>query len=345
MTAQKHANISIFIPHLGCPYACSFCDQRIISGNETPMTPMQAKQTVQKAFLQITDPGKRAQTEIAFFGGSFTAIGKEMMEAYLTVCTPYLGAGKFSGIRISTRPDCIDEEILDLLQRYGVTAIELGVQSLCDEILQKNHRGHTASDAEHAVKLIRDPRYKFSLGLQMMIGLYGESKESLYHTASEILRLRPDTLRIYPTVVLKGTDLDKLLQSGAYTPMGLEEAVEFTADWLPGFEAAGIKVIKVGLHASTDVEHRMTGGIYHPAFRELCESRIYRKRIERLLQGKGPGRYDVYLPQREFSKAVGQNRENFTYFEARGYLLKLRAMPQEKGIGKDEIRIFGAAGL
>lgn len=289
------------------------------------MTPKQASDIIAGAYAAITDLRARKNTEIAFFGGSFTAIAPALMQQYLEVCRPFLGENGFAGIRISTRPDAITEPILDTLQAYGVTAIELGVQSLDDEVLSKNDRGHTAADALRAVELIRAGKYKFSLGLQMMIGLYGESKESLYRTAETILMLRPDTLRIYPTVVLKGTKLDTLLQSGEYVPMKLEDAVAFTADWMQRFEQAGIRIIKVGLHASADVEQQMTGGIYHPAFRELCEGRIYRKQVEQLLAEQEPGEYLLFVPQRDFSKAAGQKRCNLLYFEKLGYRLTLKA--------------------
>ncbi len=320
----KHSNISIFIPHLGCRHQCSFCNQQVISGNESYTTPKKAEQIIKQAYEQITDPAARKYTEIAFFGGSFTAIDRNLMVEYLSVCQPFLGENGFSGIRLSTRPDAISAEILDVLQQYGVIAIELGVQSLDDRVLALNERGHTMQDALDAVKLIRSEPYKFSLGLQMMIGLYGESKESLYHTAETILSLRPDTLRIYPTVVLKGTKLDALLQSGEYCPMGIQEAVSFTAEWIEKFQAAGIRLIKVGLHASNEVEEQMTGGIYHPAFRELCESRIYRRKIETLLSEQPQGDYLLFVPQADISKAVGQKRENLLYFADKGYRLHIK---------------------
>ena len=335
----KHSNVAIFIPHLGCPHCCSFCDQRTISGNQKPVLPQDAKAIIAAAYEQITDPIKRQNTEIAFFGGSFTAIEPSLMEEFLSVCQPYLGENGFCGIRISTRPDAITPQILDTLQKYGVTAIELGVQSLDDTVLAKNLRGHTAKDAIEAVKFIKGAEYKFSLGLQMMVGLYGESKESLYRTAQTILALAPDTLRIYPTVVLKGTKLDALLQSGEYVPMSLSDAVEFTAEWMEKFEAAGIRLIKVGLHASDDVEEKMTGGIYHPAFRELCESRIYRKKIESLLSGQAFGSYILYLPKRDISKAAGQKRENLIYFEKAGYRIKLKGTEDDTmRLERDQIR-------
>lgn len=316
--AGKHGNIAIFIPHLGCEHACSFCNQRIISGNETPMDVKTAQKVIVSAY-EAMDAERRSRTEIAFFGGSFTAIPKQEMISYLEICTPFLGEGGFMGIRISTRPDAIDEEILDILGTYGVTAIELGAQSLDDKVLSLNERGHTAKDCIDAVRLIQKSAYRFSLGLQMMVGLYGESKESLYATAEQILALRPDTLRIYPVVILRGTKLDALYQSGEYRPISLGEAVEYTAYWMEQFKDAGIRLIKVGLHASKEVEEQMTGGLYHPAFCELCEGMIYRNRMQKMLDGKEPGNYRFTVKQSDLSKAIGQKKSNLQYFAAVGY--------------------------
>ncbi len=321
---MKHANIAIFIPHLGCPHHCSFCNQRVISGNEAPVSPQEVQGILQRACAQITDPKKREQTEIAFFGGSFTAIGIKPMRAFLEICQPYLGEGGFSGIRISTRPDAITTEILDILAAHRVSAIELGVQSLDDTVLRLNERGHTAADVYRAVKLIRSEAYHFSLGLQMMVGLYGDTEKSLSETAEKIIALRPDTLRIYPTVVLRGTKLDMLLQSGAYQPMDLDSAVKTTARWMERFERAGIRLIKVGLHASKEVEEQLTGGLYHPAFRELCESELARQRVLRLLAPLPAGNYTLFVKNCEVSKVIGQKRKNLLYFASLGYRLRVK---------------------
>ncbi len=320
----KHANIAIFIPHLGCPHRCSFCNQRVISGKEAPVTQEDVKQILQKAYAQITDPQRRKQTEIAFFGGSFTAIGIKPMRAFLEVCQPYLGEDGFWGIRISTRPDAITPEILDILSAHHVTSIELGVQSLDDRVLKLNERGHTEADVYRTVKLIRRKAYHFSLGLQMMIGLYGDTEQTLSETAEKILLLHPDTLRIYPVAVLRGTSLDMLMQEGLYQPMDLSCAVEQTAYWMERFEKAGIRLIKVGLHASKEVEEQLTGGLYHPAFRELCESEIARKRVSELLAPLPAGDYTLCVKKNEVSKVIGQKRKNLFYFASLGYRLKVK---------------------
>ncbi len=322
----KHSNIAIFIPHSGCPNRCSFCNQNTISGSALPPTVEQVDDLLSAAVVDLKD---RENTQIAFFGGSFTAIDRGYMLSLLEVASGYVKRFKLQGIRISTRPDCIDDEVLQILQSYNVTAIELGVQSLDDRVLALNDRGHTLQDVYNAVSFIK--KYKFSLGLQMMVGLYGDTKESLYFTADTIIKLNPDTARIYPAVILKGTKLCYLYEQGEYIPLDLDTAIEYTADIMERFIKAGIRIIKVGLHASTEVESQMVGGIYHPAFRELCEGRIYLNLIMRKLQlgciEHAPlpkGSYTVYVNGKAVSKAVGQKRVNFNKLYKLGYRLTVR---------------------
>ena len=201
-----HGNIALFIPHLGCPHACSFCDQKSISGEEKPVTPEEVTKILTAAFEKQPDP---ETTEIAFFGGSFTCLPKEDMEGLLKAAHPFIKERRCSGIRVSTRPDGISEGILETLSRYGVTAIELGAQSLSDEVLLKNYRVHTAADVFESAAAIR-AYGGFSLGLQVMAGLYGDSHGTFQSTMEGVMRIRPDTVRIYPTVVLEGTELARL---------------------------------------------------------------------------------------------------------------------------------------
>lgn len=328
---MSHSNIAIFIPHKGCPHACSFCDQKSISGEQKQVTPLDVRRELAEAFRRPLD-GKN--TEIAFFGGSFTCIPREEMEAFLEEAAPYVQQGKASGIRISTRPDGISEEILDVLKRYGVRSIELGAQSMDDGVLRLNRRGHTAADVEKAVSLIKE--YGFSLGLQMMAGLYGDRKESLYKTAKKIIALKPDTVRIYPTVVIEGTYLDELRRKGLYSPLSLERAVELCAPLLEQFEQSGIKVIRVGLHASETLERRRTGGAYHPAFRELCESFLKRRQLEERLRHFPVGsEILVKVPASELSKTIGQKKANIIWAEQMGYRLTVRS---DESIKQGEMR-------
>lgn len=317
---MSHSNISIFVPHKGCPNDCSFCNQRAISGQTVPATAEDVAKAVNTAIKYNIDP---RSAEIAFFGGSFTAIERGYMLSLLTAAKHFLDTYKFKGIRISTRPDCIDTEVLEILKSYGVTAIELGAQSMCDEVLCVNRRGHTAEDVRKASKLIKD--YGFELGLQMMTGLYKSDFEKDEYTACEIIKLRPDTVRIYPTVVLKNTHLGYLREIGEYTAPTAEESAPFCAELLQMFEENNIKVIKLGLHSSETVEGDMLGGAYHPAFRELCEGHIFLKKILEKLEGKDKNQaYTVYVPEKAISKAKGQQKRNEKALKNQGFYCTIK---------------------
>lgn len=247
---MKHATVALFIPNNGCPHRCSFCSQGIITGKTSQPGPQDVRSAVQTAVKSLGASSKEA--EIAFFGGSFTAIKREYMVSLLEAAFPYVCDGSFCGIRISTRPDAISEEILSLLRSYGVTTIELGAQSMDDRVLTLNGRGHTSTQVEEASCLIRSGG--FQLGLQMMTGLFGDSPRGTVRTAEKIAALEPDCVRIYPTIILKGTRLAKLYEQGEYASDGLEETVELCAGLLDLFESRGIPVIRLGLHASPELE-------------------------------------------------------------------------------------------
>ena len=317
---MKHSNISIFIPHIGCPHMCSFCDQRTISGAQHLPDGKEVREICEKALSEVREP---QNAEIAFFRGSITAIPRDYMLELLEAAHDYIGDGKFRGIRCSTRPDCIDFEVLQLLKDFGVTAIELGAQPLDDEVLSLNERGHSAQDVEDACELIR--AFGFELGLQMMIGLYGSTPEKEWATIERIIALSPDTVRIYPVVVLKNTRLGELLVSGEYKPFSFDKAVEISASAMAMFEGSGIRVIKCGLHASEFVEHDMVGGFYHPAFRELCEALIYRHNMEFELKHEGsmPKTAVFAVSPDCISKAVGQKKSNIIYFKKLGTDVKI----------------------
>lgn len=327
--AMKHSNISVFIPHIGCPHMCSFCDQRTISGAQHAPTGDEVREICHRALGEVREP---ENTEIAFFGGSFTAIPRDYMLELLEAAQEFLGEGRFRGIRCSTRPDCIDREVLELLKKYGVTAIELGAQSMSDEVLEANERGHTADDVAKACGLIRE--YGFELGLQMMTGLYKSSPADDTDTAVKIAALRPDTVRIYPVVVLKGTKLAELFYKGEYRPAPFDDMVELCAEIMSLFTEKGIRVIKCGLHASEFVEQDMAAGYYHPAFRELCEAALYRRNMLRILTTELPCKGSAVLAvnSRCISKAVGQKKSNIEYFRKRGYDVSI--------VGDDSVPVY-----
>ena len=334
-----HSNISIFVPHVGCPHKCAFCDQNAITGKQK----LPHKDDVEKACMQaLSQVDDISDTEIAFFGGSFTAIPRDYMLELLTAAKKFVGGGRFKGIRISTRPDYINAEILDILKSYGVTAIELGAQSMSDEVLEANERGHSAEDVRQASRLIRE--YGFELGLQMMVGLYKSGHQQEDETFNEIMAIRPDTVRIYPVVILKNTRLAKLLAGGEYKPMSFDEVLSLSTRALGAFTAAGIRVIKCGLHASEIVEQDMVGGFYHPAFRELCEGELYRLRMESELdkavkEGGSPENKKLVFAVKKgcISKAVGQKRANLRGFEELG--LKVKIIEKEN-IGLYEAKLL-----
>lgn len=314
---MKHANISIFVPHIGCPHRCSFCDQRTISGAQKAPSGSEVYEICKKALSEIKSP---ENTEIAFFGGSFTAIPHSYMTELLESAQKFIGDGRFKGIRISTRPDCITPEILDILKKYGVTSIELGAQSMVDSVLEANERGHTVEDIYKTSDLIKS--YGFELGLQMMIGLYKSTIHDEYQTFSAIKNIHPDTVRIYPVVILKNTKLGELYQSGRYKPFDFETVLYMSSASLERFEKLGIKVIKCGLHASEFVEKDMIGGFYHPAFRELCENEIYRHKMECKIDSDKKSCIFAVNPSC-ISKAVGQKKSNIEYFSRQGINIKI----------------------
>lgn len=325
---SRHSNISIFIPHIGCPHKCSFCDQRIISGSKNIPHGDDVRRICEQAMQEIKD---RSSTQIAFFGGSFTAVPRDYMLELLTAAREFVGEGKFSGIRISTRPDFIDREILSILKSYGVTSIELGAQSLSDKVLAANERGHSAEDVFKASELIREGG--FELGLQIIPGLYKSTIEDEQQTIEGVLKIEPDTIRIYPIVVIEGTKLADYYKNGEYELMPFEDMVSLCADMMMQFESNSIRVIKCGLHASDGVEGERTAGFYHPAFRELCQGEIYKKEILRLTGGKA-GRYDILVGKSHISKAVGHKKQNIEYFGNLGIEISIK--------GDDSIPIYKA---
>ena len=241
------------------------------------------------------------------------------MLSLLNATVPYID--RFRGIRISTRPDCIDDEALRLLKSYRVSAIELGAQSMSDTVLSLNERGHTAADVRNAAERIRE--YGFELGLQMMTGLYGSCDSLDLKTAEEFISLRPDTVRIYPTIAMENTRLGELYKAGVYTPQTLDEAVALCSRLISVFEENGVRVIRVGLHDSESLKENRLAGPYHPSFRELCESRIMLEKALRLLETKKPGKYTLRVSPKSRSKMTGNKKANLTALKERGYDIRI----------------------
>ncbi len=344
MAGKKHANIALFVNHIGCPKQCTFCNQNVIVG-ETAQGSSAGLQTctpedVREA-IRVAEAHGTTGAELAFFGGSFTGIDQDYMVELLEAVQPYIGS-VVTGIRCSTRPDYISRDILDLLKSYHVTAIELGAQSMDNEVLALNKRGHTAEEVRKAAHLIKE--YDMELGLQMMTGLYGDTDEGALKTAEELIALQPATVRIYPTIVVEGTELARLWRTGAYQAQTLEEAVPLCTELLKKFETAGISVIRLGLHSGGGVEDGYLAGAYHPAFRELCESRIYLDAAKEALEvQENKGRIargkpiTLLVAPSEISKMVGQKRENLKTLEQLGFNCRVRG---EETLSKYDVKIL-----
>ena len=272
---KKHAIIPIFIPHLGCPCQCVFCNQQKITARTKAVSTDEVRETVERYLSTLADLDP-SEIEIAFYGGSFTAIPIDAQTAYLEVANEYIDQGRVSSLHISTRPDCIDEEILENLKRYNVSTIELGVQSFSDEVLRLSKRGHDSDTARNAARLIKERGFK--LGIQLMIGLPGDSLESCIYSARETVALSPELARLYPTLVIDGTELYDMYEDGSYEALSKEEALLRTKEMYKILHKAGINIMRVGLK-STDIIggsdlSAINGGTYHPAFRQLVEGEI-----------------------------------------------------------------------
>jgi len=323
---MKQTNLSIFIPHYGCPNCCSFCNQRTISGTKTPPSADEVYKILAEQQQQLSDKGMCA--EIAFFGGSFTAVDRDYMISLLKTAQHFTESfpEQFCGIRCSTRPDSIDREILCILKNYGMTTIELGAQSMNDRVLAVNRRGHTAEAVRKASILIKE--YGFRLGLQMMTGLYEDKPEYCIETAHEFVELNADCVRIYPTVILKDTYLGELYEQDKYKSFGFDETVDLCAELLTIFEKADIPVIRLGLHSGGDFDGKVLGGVYHPALREITEGRIMFNRMKKAMDESGKKRFRVYTDRRNISLISGHKKENKLKLSELGYSF---AITQEDG--------------
>lgn len=319
--SARESIIPVFVPHLGCPNDCVFCNQRRISGSVAPATAEDVVSAIENA-LRLTPPGTRRQ--LAFYGGSFTAIPVAEQESLLGAAAPYLERGDIASLRLSTRPDAIDGAVLRRLRSYGVETIELGAQSMSERVLALSGRGHTAADVEDAARAVKGAGFR--LILQMMTGLPGADDESDVESARRIAALGPDGVRIYPTVIVRDTALCDLWRAGRYKEHTVEDAVRVCARILPVFEQAGIPVIRLGLNPTEDLSGGdAVGGAYHPALGELVKSRIMRDRAEKILSGAKRGEQAVLrVNPRLMSQLVGQHGANRAYLVERFGLSGLR---------------------
>lgn len=323
---KRHYNIPVFVPHVGCPHDCVFCNQKHITGAESNITADDVSGIIDE-YLEYIDKDNSV-VEVAFFGGSFTGIDEFLQTELMSAAYRYIVSGKVDSLRCSTRPDCITADILENCRKYGMKTIELGVQSLDSEVLMKSGRGHNRDVVFESSALIKE--YGFTLGLQMMLGLPGDTYEKSIVTAKDIISIKPDFVRIYPTLVVEDTALYSMYKSGTYTPLTVDEAVILGAELTEMFEDAGIEVIRIGLQTTDNINESTVSGPYHSAMGELVRSEVYRRRIERNIHLAENGILVYPVPKGDVSKAIGHHRSNLKYFNDRyGIELKIIEMQDE----------------
>ena len=311
---MRHINIPIFIPHLGCPNQCIFCNQRHISG-----TVKFEEQNVEKTILQVLGTvDSNDECEIAFFGGSFTGIDRSLMVRLLNIAQKYVDIGKIIGIRMSTRPDYINKEIIEILKRYRINCVELGIQSMNDEVLKFLKRGHTVDDTIKAVELLKEAEIPF-VG-QMMVGLPNATPEDEIHCADMICSLGAYASRIYPTLVFNNTELKDITVDGGYIPLTVEEAVIRSRDVLDVFVKNGIECIRIGLCESDNLHSDDTfyAGPNHPSIGEMVKSALYLKIIEnKLVSTNVVDSLVVKCSRGATSQVVGNKKSNINYLKSK----------------------------
>ena len=298
---MKHYNIPVFISHFGCPNACVFCNQKKINGRETDVSLDDLKNIIDSYLKTLP---KNSIKQVAFFGGTFTGISMNLQKEYLEVVKKYIDNNDVEGVRISTRPECIDDEILTQLKKYGVKTIELGIQSLDDKVLKATGRNYTYDVVKKSCDLIKN--YGFELGIQLMIGLPKSDFKSDLQSAIKSLDLNPDIARIYPTLVIKGTELEFMYKKNLYQSLSVEEAVDRTVPVYSLLELKNINVIRVGLQPAEDLtaDGVIISGPFHPAFRDLVENKIYFNFLSKIYEKKKE--LDIEVNERNISKIVGQ---------------------------------------
>ena len=305
---MKHINIPLFIQHMGCPNQCVFCDQRAITGAHSFCF-----EKIRKDIEDVLSTAGDAECEIAFFGGSFTGIDRKLMLSLLDIAQKYVEDGRVIGIRMSTRPDYISEEICDILRQYTVTQVELGIQSMDDKVLAASGRGHTSDASVNACKLLRERGISF--GGQMMVGLPASNRENEIETARKICEMGADSCRIYPLVVFRHTPLAHMTERGEYIPLSIEDAVSRAADVYEVFLENNVKCLKIGLHETESLhsEDSYMAGPNHSALGELVKGEVYRRRImEKVsripdINGKI---LSIKAPKGSTSKIIGQKGVN-----------------------------------
>ncbi|MDI7259040.1 MAG: radical SAM protein [Thermodesulfobacteriota bacterium] len=299
--------IPVFLPHLGCRQHCLFCNQKA-TAKEIP-SPDSVRKFVENSLSGFPPDQEKREKQIAFYGGSFTAMEREEQGSYLREVQPFLSSGGIDSIRLSTRPDALDEETLSLLKEYGVKTIEIGAQSMVDEVLLLSRRGHGTNDTASAISRLRD--WGFEVGVHLMIGLPGDTCDRFLQTLDRLIDLKPDFIRIHPTLVLKGASLENLWKLGKYSPLTLNEAVDWLKRGVLQLERASIPIVRIGLQPTKELEEYLLAGPFHPALHQLVDSAIYYDMAEYLLRNYPNGSRPAFLCHpKEVSNLKGQRNEN-----------------------------------
>lgn len=310
--SKRHYIIPIFIPHLGCPHDCIFCNQKKITGQQENISVEEAEQIIER-YLETIDSNNES-VEIAFFGGSFTGIPWEDQNKFLSLANKYLVNGKIDAIRLSTRPDYITKDIIANLRKYGVSIVELGIQSMDRAVLEVAKRGHSPEDVINAITMLKNEG--FVVGAQLMVGLPKDDEEKAIRTAKQIAGLKPHIARIYPVLIIKDTYLEVMYRKGLYKPLTIEEAVDISKKMLISLEKSGIKVIRIGLQPTDDLSmgNNVVAGPYHPSMRQLVETEIYKDMMLYILDNiEYNGKHDIEILSnpKDFSAVFGQKRSNY----------------------------------
>jgi histone acetyltransferase (RNA polymerase elongator complex component) len=331
--SKNYYIIPIFVPHEGCPHNCVFCNQDRITGVDEEVTAKTVSNTINDYLKTIEN--KSATVEVSFFGGTFTGIREEKQRELLKVAKEFKEKNLIDKIRLSTRPDYINDYILTYLKEYGVDIIELGVQSLDEDVLKKAGRGHSVNDVIDASNLIKE--YKFVLGHQIMPGLPGDTFEKDIKTTKESIKMKPDICRIYPSLVIKDTPMERMYKSKEYIPYSLEEAVTISKIIYEMYRSNKINVIRIGLQPTETINEGkdIIAGPFHPSFRELVEGSLL---VDMILGNMSEEKNAlIYINPKDLSKLYANKKVYFNKFneEKKNVIVK-----QDDGIERGHIKLY-----
>ena len=329
--------IPVFIPHQGCPQNCLFCNQVSISGKRVEKEDDAA--LVSRTVAEwLGHSRNRSEVQVAFYGGSFTCLPVERQISLLGAVQQFIQSKDVGSIRLSTRPDCINEEVCDLLLENGVKTVELGVQSLDDHVLTASNRGHSCEDSLLAAGILK--KKGLQLGVQLMPGLPGETTVSFFKSLRQVIEIKPDFVRLYPTLVIRGAGLAREYKKGNYEPMTMNRAIALCCSAKERLELAGIKIMRMGLQASETLEKELLAGPYHPSFGELVATRYWFRRVRALLAACSPGeKLHLLISDRDISAFVGQKRINIKRLQQLGLEKRLK-LKTDKKLKRGEIKVI-----